>query len=622
LATCDRKPHPADARLATTALLVYVASTVVRFWYVLVQHHPRHHVTSDAGLLVGLAERLVAAPATQTLSDTIWPPGTSSVLGALMAFDPSLGVAAFVQAAVGVLVPLLIAHATSVALGRRAGWVALALASVHFGLIHYGGLFLSEQLFQLAVAMAVSVSVVALIAVEQGEASVGARFTLLLGAGCGVTWAFACTFRPNALPVALAVGAALAFQALRARRVRLLRMLGAGLLAFVVALAPPAARCRTLKGGGFCAVSSNVAMNMALGQSGELSGLEFVPATGDPGSTTSWVPPSLLQHGYGGIGTVPASIYDTGGVLRWVGGRLISEPGRFFVRATGNMLDLFRLEYWPDDDDPAAERLVTVAKQLFFLAVIAPALVALAAVVRAAWRARAVSTLWCFVLAVVAAVLGSAALSMGEARYRLPFDGVLILCAASLVTTGSAGQPEARAPSGAGAGRMSLRVFAAIAVAAALGTTGVALASSTTMGVLPALARVAERLPVAADATRRPAADFSSPRAAGSAWNADGNHVFSCAPTCRELRLALPALAHAPALELSVDNNDRYELLFYRGDTAVARANVDPHPTAPGLRVAEVQVPAAAVAGGFDAVGVRPLYGDGRYSLGHLVLRP
>jgi hypothetical protein len=39
-----------------------------------------------------------------------------------------------------------------------------------------------------------------------------------------------------------------------------------------------------------------------------------------------------------------------------------------------------------------------------------------------------------------------------------------------------------------------------------------------------------------------------------------------------------------------------------------------------GLRVSMLTVPEGAHSG-FDAVGVLPLHGDGRYSLGHLRLR-
>jgi hypothetical protein len=615
-----RLPGP----LPTLAALSYLASTIVRAWYVLYAHHPRHHVVSDVGPLLALGERLITAPASQTLADTIWPPGTSAVLGSFMALDPSLGLAAGAQVALGALVPLLVADMTRVMLGRRAGLVALVCASLHFGLIHYGGLFLSEQLFQVAVAVASWTSLVTLHLVDPTADGLRAppRRARVAGAGaaCGAAWALAATFRPNALPVALGAGAALAVHALRGRRRPLLEALGAGLLAFALALAPLAARCTALK-GGFCPVSSNLVMNMALGQSGELSGLTFAPSAGDL-PTTTWVPPSLLQHGYGGIGTVPASIYDTSGVLRWLGGRLAAEPGRFALRAVGNMLDLFRLEYWPDDDGVGAERLITVAKQLFFLGVMAPALVALAAAIRATWRSRRLPSPWCFVLAVVGAVLGTAALSMGEARYRLPFDGVFILCAASLV--GEAGgrrdHADARAAPAPDRSRPPWRRLAAVGIGAFAAVAGVGIASRTGGHALGALSHLVEgHRDAAPDAVARPAADFAAPRAAGTAWDAPGNFVFACAPGCGELRLGLPLLTRARAVEASFDNNDRYQIVFYSGRTSVARANVDARSTSPGLRVETIDVPEAARAG-FDSVAVRPLYGDGSYSVGHLRL--
>jgi hypothetical protein len=624
-----RQDPRGDARLAAVALVAYVASTIVRFWYVLVAHHPRHHVTSDVVALLDLAERLIASPTAQTLGDTIWPPGTSAILGVFMALDGTLGLAAFAQAVLGSLVPVLVAHTTYVALGRRAALIALGFASLHFGFIHYGGFFLSEQLFQFAVAVAVWASVVALRHADtiEGSSPRGRRrgVLALLGVGSGVAWAFATSFRPNALPVALVVGIALAVQALRGRRWHRLQMLGAGLLAFALSLAPLAVRCTLLKGGGFCPVSSNVAMNIALGQSGELGGLSFVSSAAEQ-QTTTWLPPALNQHGYGGVGTVPASIYDTAGVLRWVAGRLIAEPGRFLLRATGNTLDLFRLEYWPDDYGITDERLVTVVKQVFFLVVIAPALVALAAAVRQARRARALPVLLCFLIALVAAMLGTAALSMGEARYRLPFDGVLILCAASLVAGGGGalGAPMRGATALRASmrpGRAPLWLFGIVAAAAVAGAATVAVASSLRWHALGALERHAgHRLTWSVDTTRRPAADFSTPRAPESPWDADGNHVFACSPACAELRLTYPQPRHARSVELSLDNNDRYRVIFYLGDRPLAEGNVDARPGKPGLRVEERAIPPAANAAGFDSIGVLPLYGDGVYALGHLRL--
>jgi hypothetical protein len=281
------------------------------------------------------------------------------------------------------------------------------------------------------------------------------------------------------------------------------------------------------------------------------------------------------------------------------------------------MLDLFRLEYWPDDDGVDAERLVTVAKQVFFLFVIAPALVALVAAVRVARRRRTLPVVWFFVIAVVAAVLATAALSMGEARYRLPFDGVLILCAASLVTDVDGRSWSAPIP----ATRVSPWLFAVVAMTALGGAAIVAVASSTHGHALGALARLVERAPKAAvPVIRRAADELSSPRAPGSAWDAPGNEVFRCAPRCGELRVIFPERERATALELSLDNNDRYEVVFYRGDELLAASNVDARPVAPGLRVEQLAIPPLAAELGFDAIGVRPLYGDGVYSLGHLRL--
>jgi hypothetical protein len=619
-ATSDGRETRKDARLAAVVLVAYVASTIWRFWFVLVFHHPRHHVTSDAAALLALSEKLIASPSAQAVSDTIWPPGTSSVLGLFMALDGTLGLAAFVQALLGALVPLLVAHTTYVAIGRRAALIALGFASLHFGFIYYGGFFLSEQLFQFAVAVAVWASVVALhhVAALESQASADRdrrelAFVRLafVGAACGAAWAVATSFRPNALPVALVVGLALAAQALRRRSWPRLQMLGAGFLAFVLCLAPLAVRCTTLKGGGFCPLSSNLAMNIALGQSGELTGLTFVSGAPDQ-PTTDWVPPALMQHGYKGMGTVPTSIYDTAGVLRWVAGRFAAEPATFLLRAVGNALDLFRLEYWPDDRE-SGERLVTVVKQVFLLAVIAPALVALAGAARSARRARRLPPLWCFLITVVAAVLGTAALSMGEARYRLPFDGVLIVCAASLI----AGGPDERPTTARGPGWSFGIVGAATVACVAL----VAVASFPRGHALAALERFAGRWSSSsANATRRLAADFSTPRAPESAWDAAGNHIFECAPGCTELRLTYPERQHAKSVELSLDNNDRYRVVFYRDEHALADVNVDARPEAPGLRVETSVVPALVAAEGFDSIGVRPLYGDGSYALGHVRL--
>jgi hypothetical protein len=596
----------ARARLAVGAGAVYAASTIFRAVYVLWLHHPRHHVYTDAAPLVALAQRLATAPETQSIGDTIWPPGTSALLALLLARDATLGLAALVNVLLGAAVPLLVAHTVAIALGRRAGLWALVLASLHFGFIHYGGFFLSEQLFQLTVALAIWCSAMALAGASGG----GRLGRLAVGAGVGLAWALATSVRPTALPVAVAVGLGLAAQAVAARDGQRLALLGAGAVAFAAGLAPLAWRCTVLVGGGFCPVSTNFAMNVALGQAGDVAGLAF-QAAGRPDISTSWVPPALLHHGFTGMRTVPTSIYDTVGVLRWVAREAASHPAAFVARALGNALDLFRFEHWPDDEGPAAR----VAKQAFFLAVVGPGLLGLARVVRRAIRERTRAPLAGFFVLTLLAVVGTAALSLGEARYRIPFDGVLILFALTLWHDPAAlfaARPRRAPRDGRGTvalaagGLVAALLLAAIAVTAWPGRRAGARASAESA------ARAAQRAPFVVE----PASALAAPRSAGSAWDAPGNHRFQCAPTCEELRLAFDGPRSAPAIEVSVDNNDGYRVAFYRG--GVARAAVDLQPDAHGAGLAIRTVTAPADALPFDAVGICPLYGDGSYAVGHL----
>src|SRR4029079_11643183 len=99
-------------------------------------HHPRHFVRSDALPILALAQVLADPTAQQQFLHTIWPPGASAFFALNLVFDPTLGSAAGWQFVLSSLVPLLVAQAARWAHGARAGWIALALASLHFGFIH------------------------------------------------------------------------------------------------------------------------------------------------------------------------------------------------------------------------------------------------------------------------------------------------------------------------------------------------------------------------------------------------------------------------------------------------------------------------------------------------------
>jgi hypothetical protein len=389
--------------------------------------------------------------------------------------------------------------------------------------------------------------------------------------------------------------------------------LGAALASCIV-LAAAAGRCTATAKGRFCLVSNNLAMNVALGQAGPVFGLEFNdPAHPELG--TSWVPPSLLEHGYQGFGRVPASVYDTSRIYGWVADRFAEDPIAYGVRAVGNALDLFNLGYWPDEFGRYAERSATVLRQAWSAAVFVPALFALIALARRGLRPRTCRPAAVFVLGSLLGLTLSAALSLGEARYRIPFDGLWIALASATYARAS----DWAAVSFTAADRLAARHWLlwtqllAVTVAVVIGLTHPAL----NLGLL--LPQHGAALLSRAPIDSMLAANFATPRATGADWNGAGNYVWRCSPDCGELRLKFEAPRRAKRLQISVDHNDRYRLLFYRGATLRAHVDIPPALGIPtGLQSTTVDIPAAARSG-FDAIGIQPLYGDGGYSLGHVL---
>jgi arabinofuranosyltransferase len=75
--------------------------------------------------------------------------------------------------------------------------------------------------------------------------------------------------------------------------------------------------------------------------------------------------------------------------------------------------------------------------------------------------------------------------------------------------------------------------------------------------------------------------------------------------------------------DVSVDSNDKYVLIFIKGNAAVGRVEIGPippHRRKPGLTSYTVDIPSRAERGGFDTVLVAPAAGDDNYAIGHLLV--
>lgn len=113
--------------------------------------------------------------------------------------------------------------------------------------------------------------------------------------------------------------------------------------------------------------------------------------------------------------------------------------------------------------------------------------------------------------------------------------------------------------------------------------------------------------------------DLSVPKAPGTPWNAPGNLILPMTGA----HIALGRPKQTAQLEISLDNNDKYQLLFMRDLHVLAKMDIEPEriPGKGGLQVYTVDIPPAAQ-DGFDALRIFPYRGDNKYSLGHVRLIP
>ena len=83
----------------------------------------------------------------------------------------------------------------------------------------------------------------------------------------------------------------------------------------------------------------------------------------------------------------------------------------------------------------------------------------------------------------------------------------------------------------------------------------------------------------------------------------------------------LPEALHAAQMEISLDSNDTYEIVYIREGQELGSQYVEGGQQTEGLILYEVEIPAEVSTAGFDHVEIYPARGDGKYYLGHLTFQ-
>jgi hypothetical protein len=113
-------------------------------------------------------------------------------------------------------------------------------------------------------------------------------------------------------------------------------------------------------------------------------------------------------------------------------------------------------------------------------------------------------------------------------------------------------------------------------------------------------------------------AQLSDVKAPGAPWDAPGNVLLS-----QPLAVRVGDKVGRRYVDVSLDSDDQYALIFIKGNVAVGRVTagpIPPHRRVPGLTSYTLDVPSRAERGGFDTILIAPAAGDEHYAIGHLLV--
>jgi 4-amino-4-deoxy-L-arabinose transferase-like glycosyltransferase len=411
---------PAQATFAfkTIALLVMGAGVLWREYYILWAHRPAANIVGDAANYCRLALRLAHGDADQTAYDCIYPPGNSIYLGLLHRLSGDWTAAAGASLALCLLVPLLVFWLARQLASERVAYLSLAISSLYFPFIDYGGYFMAETPFTVLLLLGGCLWVRARTREQAGSV---ATWAFAAGAVIGI----AATFKGFALLVALALLGVSVLDAWLSARRRLLLVPAMAMLGMALAIAPAAMRASVLVGKPTL-ISTNGAVNVLLGHYDErVQRLRFI----DPAGHATFVQsPTLHQLGARGTATFRFAQYDQDRCMSaawaWIG----AHPFDAALRSVEHVFDLYvgTLPWPPYIASPRP--LVTFFEKASLLFVTIPALLM---VVTLTWRrSRADLAALAFLALPIVCLWVTVFLASSEPRYRVPFDGFAIILAA------------------------------------------------------------------------------------------------------------------------------------------------------------------------------------------------
>ncbi len=402
-------------------LAVFLTGCVLRYEFICITNRPIDpaNIIGDAGWYINEAVHFFDKDYVVSLYNTLFPPGAPFYYAVLRTIDPSMDLLILTQWLLSCLLPPLLALTAFKLFGRENAVYVLLFSSLYFPLWEFFGYFISEGPFIFALYSAFLLLILSLQAKT-------AKTSIIAGLAGGVMLGGAAACKSVAL-----LTAGLVFTALLAltkgRKHRTASAFFSALVGVALVIAPVSIRATRLNEGRFLLIANDAPRTFLLGHQGRVGLTWWIDKQRN--FQINFINPSTSQHNYIEQRTYNFGPYD--GSRNYAAGLdwIRNNPLEALLLSIEHVFDMFAIALpWPGYFRDYAEWTIFF-NEIFIALILFPALLHLAKISRSILRR---DTRYLYDLLTAAAAFSIyliAFLFLGEGRYRICYDGFMILLA-------------------------------------------------------------------------------------------------------------------------------------------------------------------------------------------------
>jgi len=418
-----------DRWLFVFSICAFVVGIALRYQFICVTNRPSdpENLLGDATWYMHETVNAFEPGFVPTLYDTLFPPGAPMYFYVLRQIDPSMALIDTVQWVLSCLVPIMLGLTAKRLFGRRSAIFVFGFSSLYFPLWEFFGYFISEGPFIFTLTAAFLFLLVSL----QAPSTKAALWWGLLS---GLFLGFSAACKSCALLSALLIFAAL-LHTRRKNRFRLWPTAVTVALGLFVVLLPISIRATRLNEGRFLLLANDAPRTFLLGHQGRVGLMWWFDSKRD--FHMNFSNPSASQHMYSEVKTYPWGVYETAPNYS-AGWQWIKEnPGDALLLSLEHVFDMFAIALpWPGYFRSYV-RWTIFFNEIFLVLLLLPVMIHLVRSRRAIWWANRRYAGDAIVIAAVLSIYILAFLFVGEGRYRICYDGFMIMLASRVFFPGS-----------------------------------------------------------------------------------------------------------------------------------------------------------------------------------------